>query len=120
MFRATREEKNPRRSVRYAASFLLKRLFARHARWLMDRTALPPVRANVGTGLRHAFPGRRLPLPHLFSAPRALEAWLPEQAWKLFRSGWKFYVALCVITFGLLILLAQGIPGGFSDKLGPP
>jgi hypothetical protein len=34
----------------------------------------------------------------------------PEQAWKLFFSGWKFYVALWVLTFGLLILLAQGIP----------
>lgn len=34
----------------------------------------------------------------------------PAQAWKLFVSGWKFYVALWVITFGLLIVLALGIP----------
>jgi proton glutamate symport protein len=34
----------------------------------------------------------------------------PAQAWKLFLSGWRFYVALWVITFGLLIVLALGIP----------
>src|SRR5215467_9925044 len=34
----------------------------------------------------------------------------PAQAWKLFVSGWRFYVALWMITFGLLLGLALGIP----------
>jgi proton glutamate symport protein len=40
----------------------------------------------------------------------------PSQAWKLFFSGWRFYVALWVITFGLLIVLAQGIPQALSTS----
>jgi proton glutamate symport protein len=40
----------------------------------------------------------------------------PAQAWTLFRSGWKFYVGLWGVTFGLLILLAQGIPHAFSTS----
>ncbi len=40
----------------------------------------------------------------------------PAQAWKLFLSGWRFYVALWVITFGLLIVLAQGIPQALSTS----
>jgi proton glutamate symport protein len=34
----------------------------------------------------------------------------PSAAWRLFRSGWIFYVALWVLTFGVLIVLAAGIP----------
>ena len=40
----------------------------------------------------------------------------PSQAWKLFLSGWKFYVLLWIITFGLLIVLAQGIPQALSTS----
>lgn len=40
----------------------------------------------------------------------------PSQAWKLFLSGWRFYVALWIITFGLLIVLAQGIPEALSTS----
>jgi proton glutamate symport protein len=40
----------------------------------------------------------------------------PSQAWKLFLSGWKFYVAVWIITFGLLIVLAQGIPQALSTS----
>ena len=40
----------------------------------------------------------------------------PSQAWKLFFSGWRFYVALWIITFGLLIVLAQGIPQALSTS----
>jgi proton glutamate symport protein len=34
----------------------------------------------------------------------------PSAAWRLFRSGWIFYVAVWVLTFGVLFLLANGIP----------
>jgi proton glutamate symport protein len=40
----------------------------------------------------------------------------PSQAWKLFLSGWRFYVALWIITFGLLIVLAPGIPEALSTS----
>ena len=40
----------------------------------------------------------------------------PSQARKLFFSGWRFYVALWIITFGLLIVLAQGIPQALSTS----
>jgi proton glutamate symport protein len=40
----------------------------------------------------------------------------PSQAWKLFTSGWRFYVALWIVTFGLLIVLAQGIPQALSTS----
>ena len=40
----------------------------------------------------------------------------PSQAWKLFRSGWRFYVALWIITLGVLIVLAQGIPQALSTS----
>jgi proton glutamate symport protein len=42
----------------------------------------------------------------------------PAQAWRLFRSGWKFYLALWGMTFGLLILLAQGIPRALPTSWG--
>jgi len=31
-------------------------------------------------------------------------------AWRLFRSAWVFYIAVWVLTFGVLLLLAAGIP----------
>jgi Na+/H+-dicarboxylate symporter/ABC-type amino acid transport substrate-binding protein len=34
----------------------------------------------------------------------------PSAAWRLFRSGWIFYVAVWALTFGVLIVLATGIP----------
>jgi proton glutamate symport protein len=40
----------------------------------------------------------------------------PGQAWKLFLSGWRFYVALWIVTLGLLIVLAQGIPQPLSTS----
>jgi proton glutamate symport protein len=40
----------------------------------------------------------------------------PSQAWKLFFAGWRFYVALWIITLGLLIVLAQGIPQALSTS----
>jgi proton glutamate symport protein len=44
--------------------------------------------------------------PYLIcSLLHGLGSMAPAQAWRLFRSGWKFYVALWGITFGLLILL---------------
>jgi proton glutamate symport protein len=42
----------------------------------------------------------------------------PGQAWKLFLSGWRFYVALWIVTLGLLIVLAQGVPQALSHELG--
>jgi proton glutamate symport protein len=48
--------------------------------------------------------------PYLIcSLLHGLGSMAPAQAWRLFLLGWKFYIALWVITFGLLILLAQGI-----------
>ena len=40
----------------------------------------------------------------------------PTQARMLFLVGWKFYVGLWLITFALLILLAQGIPQAFPTS----
>ena len=49
--------------------------------------------------------------PYLIcSLLHGLGSMAPAQAWRLFLAGWKFYAALWVVTFGLLILLAQGIP----------
>jgi proton glutamate symport protein len=42
----------------------------------------------------------------------------PAQAWRLFRAGWKFYLALWAMTFGLLILLTQGIPRALPTSWG--
>ncbi len=56
--------------------------------------------------------------PYLIcSLLHGLGSMAPAQAWRLFRSGWKFYVALWGITFGLLILLAHGIPQASSISL---
>ena len=56
--------------------------------------------------------------PYLIcSLLHGLGSMAPAQAWRLFRSGWKFYVALWGITFGLLILLAHGIPQASSTSL---
>ena len=55
--------------------------------------------------------------PYLIcSLLHGLGSMAPAQAWRLFRSGWKFYVALWGITFGLLILLAHGIPQASSTS----
>jgi Na+/H+-dicarboxylate symporter/ABC-type amino acid transport substrate-binding protein len=55
--------------------------------------------------------------PYLIcSLLHGLGSMAPAQAWKLFRSGWKFYIALWGITFALLILLAQGIPQALSSS----
>lgn len=42
----------------------------------------------------------------------------PAQAWKLFLSGWRFYVAIWVTTFGLLAPLALGIPQAAAPPVG--
>lgn len=55
--------------------------------------------------------------PYLIcSLLHGLGSMAPAQAWKLFLSGWKFYIALWAITFGLLLLLAQGIPQALSTS----
>ena len=55
--------------------------------------------------------------PYLIcSLLHGLGSMAPAQAWRLFLSGWKFYAALWVITFGLLILLAQGIPQALATS----
>ena len=55
--------------------------------------------------------------PYLIcSLLHGLGSMAPAQAWRLFLSGWKFYIALWVITFGLLILLAQGIPQALATS----
>ena len=56
--------------------------------------------------------------PYLIcSLLHGLGSMAPAQAWRLFRAGWKFYAALWVLTFGLLILLAQGIPQALPTSL---
>ena len=55
--------------------------------------------------------------PYLIcSLVHGLGSMSPSHAWKLFLSGWRFYVALWIITFGLLIVLAQGIPEALSTN----
>lgn len=55
--------------------------------------------------------------PYLIcSLVHGLGSMSPSHAWKLFLSGWRFYVALWIITFGLLIVLAQGIPEALSTS----
>jgi proton glutamate symport protein len=48
----------------------------------------------------------------------------PSAAWRLFRSGWIFYVAIWALTFGVLIVLATGIPAAkpfaFIPDTGSP
>ena len=56
--------------------------------------------------------------PYLIcSLLHGLGSMAPAQAWRLFLAGWKFYVALWVLTFALLILLAQGIPQALPTSL---
>ena len=43
----------------------------------------------------------------------------PSAAWRLFRSAWFFYVAIWVVTFGVLILLAAGIPAAKPTAFTP-
>jgi proton glutamate symport protein len=43
----------------------------------------------------------------------------PSAAWRLFRSGWIFYVALWALTFGVLIVLATGIPAANPSAFTP-
>jgi proton glutamate symport protein len=55
--------------------------------------------------------------PYLIcSLLHGLGSMAPAQAWKLFLSRWRFYVALWMITFGMLILLAQGIPQALATN----
>jgi hypothetical protein len=55
--------------------------------------------------------------PYLIcSLMHGLGSLAPAQAWRLFCSGWKFYVALWLMTFGLLILLAKGIPQALATS----
>ena len=55
--------------------------------------------------------------PYLIrSLMHGLGSLAPAQAWRLFCSGWKFYVALWLITFGLRILLAKGIPQALATS----
>jgi proton glutamate symport protein len=48
----------------------------------------------------------------------------PSAAWRLFRSGWIFYVAVWVLTFGALIVLGTGLPAAepfaFTPETGSP
>jgi proton glutamate symport protein len=56
--------------------------------------------------------------PYLIcSLLHGLGSMAPTQGRRLFLSGWKFYVALWVITFGLLIFLSHGIPQALPTSL---
>jgi Na+/H+-dicarboxylate symporter/ABC-type amino acid transport substrate-binding protein len=49
--------------------------------------------------------------PYLIcSLLHGLGSMTPTQALKLFKSGWKFYAALWIVTFTVLIVLSLGIP----------
>jgi proton glutamate symport protein len=43
----------------------------------------------------------------------------PSQALKLFKTGWKFYAALWIVTFAVLIVLSLGIPHAMPTSLEP-
>jgi proton glutamate symport protein len=43
----------------------------------------------------------------------------PSAAWRLFRSAWIFCVAIWIVTFGVLILLAAGIPAAKPTAFTP-
>jgi len=43
----------------------------------------------------------------------------PSAAWRLFRSAWIFYIALWILTFGVLIILASGIPAAKPSAFTP-
>lgn len=58
--------------------------------------------------------------PYLIcSLLRGLGSMAPAQALKLFRSGWKIYVALWLLTFAALIGLSFGIPAAMPTSLVP-
>ena len=68
------------------------------------------------TALCHASGSRRLSLPYMFAAARAWKHGASAGV-EAFLAGWKFHAALWVVTFGLLILLAQGIPQALPTSL---
>lgn len=43
----------------------------------------------------------------------------PAGALKLFRLGWKFYAALWIVTFAVLVALSMGIPAAMPTSLEP-
>jgi Na+/H+-dicarboxylate symporter/ABC-type amino acid transport substrate-binding protein len=59
--------------------------------------------------------------PYLIcSLLHGLGSMTPPQALKLFKSGWKFYTALWIVTFAVLIFLSLGIPHALPTSLEPP
>ncbi|MGB7949312.1 MAG: cation:dicarboxylase symporter family transporter [Candidatus Binatia bacterium] len=58
--------------------------------------------------------------PYLIcSLLHGLGSMAPAEALKLFRSGWKFYAALWIVTFVVLIALSLGIPPAMPTSLEP-
>lgn len=43
----------------------------------------------------------------------------PSAAWRLFRSAWIYYIAVWALTFGVLIILATGIPAARPSAFTP-
>ncbi len=43
----------------------------------------------------------------------------PSAAWRLFRSAWIYYIAVWALTFGVLIILAIGIPAARPSAFTP-
>ncbi len=58
--------------------------------------------------------------PYLIcSLLHGLGSMTPTQALKLFRSGWKFYTTLWIVTFAVLLVLSLGIPPAMPTSLEP-
>jgi proton glutamate symport protein len=58
--------------------------------------------------------------PYLIcSLLRGLGSMTPTEALKLFKSGWKFYAVLWIVTFAVLIALSLGIPPAMPTSLEP-
>jgi proton glutamate symport protein len=58
--------------------------------------------------------------PYLIcSLLHGLGSMTPTQALKLFKSGWKFYAVLWIVTFTVLIALSLGIPHAMPTSLEP-
>jgi len=57
--------------------------------------------------------------PYLIaSLLHGLSSMAPDRAWRLFRKGWPFYLAVWGLTFGLLGLLSLAIPRPLPSSLG--
>jgi Na+/H+-dicarboxylate symporter/ABC-type amino acid transport substrate-binding protein len=58
--------------------------------------------------------------PYLIcSLLHGLGSMAPAEAFKLFKSGWKFYAGLWIVTFAVLIALSWGIPPAMPTSLEP-